>query len=69
MDAQTDHIKLWPPVVIGGQEIALEIEVHGAWVDGTYEPRKERSEPVIRAIKRLYDLALEHRNKQKEGQA
>ena len=66
-EEQTDHIRLWPPIVIGGSEIGLEVEVHGAWVDGTYEPRKQRSGPVLLAIKTLYDLALEHRRKQTGG--
>ncbi len=52
---------------VGGHEISLEVEIHGAWVDGTYEPAGERTPAVEHVMRLLYDLALQHRKKQQEG--
>ena len=64
-----DRVRLWPALFTGGHEIALEVETHGAWVDGTYVPAGERTSAVEQVMRLLYDLALQHRKKQQEGTA
>ena len=77
MDDARDHVRLWPALMIhGGFEVALEVEVHGAYVthpDGhiEYEAREERkgrSEPVIMAMQQAFEVLAAHRRKQKEEQ-
>lgn len=67
-----DRVKLWPAIQAGGVEVALEIEVHGAWLyepDGTcrYEPRESRGEAALKAMRTAYDALAEFRRKQQGG--
>ena len=62
-----DRIRLWPALFAWGHEISLEVEIHGAWVDGTYVPAGERTPAVEHVMRLLYDLALQHRKQQQEG--
>jgi len=66
-----DRCKLWPALAVGGVEIALEVEVHGAWIyeNGRcrYEAPNERSEATQKAMRTAFDVLAEHRRKQQEG--
>jgi len=62
-----DRIRLWPALFAWGHEISLEVEIHGAWMDGTYVPAGERTPAVEQVMRLLYDLALQHRKQQQEG--
>lgn len=66
-DELRNHIKLLPPLFVDGSEVALEIQVHGAWVDGTYCLPTERTPPVVMAMQLLTELVLQHRQRQQEG--
>lgn len=60
MNESCDHIHLLAPIRVGPNDVSLEIELHGAWVDGTYHPRSERTPEVVRAIGKLRELVLTH---------
>ena len=68
-DPPEDHIRVFPPLHVAGHEIALEVEMHGAWQDGTYVSREESAPAVLMAVKLMWELVMEHSRKQKEGKA
>ena len=68
-DPPEERLRVFPPLQIAGHDIALEVEIHGAWQDGTYVSRGERTPAVLMAMKLMWELVMEHRRKQKEGKA
>lgn len=64
-----DDVRLFPPLQIGGHEVALEVEIHGAWQDGTYVSRTDRTPAVLLAMKLMWELVMERSRKQQEGTA
>ncbi len=65
-DALRDHIHCLPPLIVDGQRIVLEVEIHGAWVDNSHEPRSARTPAVLVAIRRLRELVAKATEQQKE---
>ncbi len=78
MDAARDYIHVLPPIVIGGRELALEVEIVGAWADGTYVSEGDLRNPkdaehaavaeaASGAFRRVRDAVMAARQAQQEG--
>jgi hypothetical protein len=78
-EAPEDSVTLLPAVFVGGRAIALEVEVVGAWVDGTYvsvgqlrNPKDGEDQAVAEAahavVRQVCDAVVAARNAQ-EGTA
>lgn len=81
-DELRDDIRLFPPIRVHGKWVALELQVHGAYVyhcdaDGRIDAQGERAylpspgqhELTGKAFRRLFDAASELKRKQEEGRA